>query len=166
MKDQISYKAVWTIRKFKSDEAYQAWKNGCVVDYEISRFDGNLLLNEGKSRLHNLLTGGGGNNYGNAAAYLGVGDSATAEAVTDTGLIAATNKFWRPMEATYPTFTSPNKTTWRAVFGSTEANYAWNEFTVVNASTDTGDNLNRKTSSQGTKTSGQTWTLDLEITWS
>lgn len=159
--DQIVYKAAWVIHKYASDEDYASNR-----PYAVSRFDGNLLLNEGKARLHNLLTGVAGANYGNAAAYLGVGDSAVAEQVTDTGLLAAVNKFWRPMEATYPIWTAPNKTTWRSVFGTTEANYAWNEFTVVNASTDTGDNLNRKTSAQGTKTAGQTWTLDLEITWS
>jgi hypothetical protein len=54
--------------------------------------------------------------------------------------------------------------TWRAVFASGDANYAWNEFTIVNASTDTGTNLNRKTSAQGTKASGQTWTLDVTLT--
>jgi hypothetical protein len=52
------------------------------------------------------------------------------------------------------------------VFGSADANYAWQEFTVANASSGTGKNLNRKVSNQGTKASGQTWTLDLAITLS
>jgi hypothetical protein len=37
-------------------------------------------------------------------------------------------------------------------------------FTILPASTDTGTNLNRKTSAQGTKASGQTWTLDVTLT--
>ncbi len=69
------------------------------------------------------------------------------------------------MEATYPTNAS-QKVTFRAVFTSAEANYAWEEFTVSNAADDTGDNLNRKVSNQGTKASGQTWTVDVEITFS
>ncbi len=112
-----------------------------------------------------LLIGGSATPYSNANAYIGVGDSNTAENATQTGLQAATNKLWKAMEATYPTNAS-QKVTFRSVFGSAEANYAWNEFTVTNASDDTGDNLNRKVSAQGTKTAGQTWTVDLEITFS
>ena len=52
------------------------------------------------------------------------------------------------------------------VFGSGDANYSWQEFSVANASSGTGTNLNRKVSNQGTKASGQTWTLDLAITLS
>jgi hypothetical protein len=69
------------------------------------------------------------------------------------------------MESGYPQI-SNQITTWRSVFGSDDANEAWNEFTVCNAGSNAGDNLNRKVSSQGTKASGQTWTLDLSITWS
>ena len=42
----------------------------------------------------------------------------------------------KAMEATYHQISSQT-TTWRAVFGSAEANFAWEEFTVVNASSDT-----------------------------
>jgi len=52
------------------------------------------------------------------------------------------------------------------VFATGDANYDWNEFTVANANSNAGDNLNRKTSTQGTKAAGQTWTLDLTITFS
>ena len=39
--------------------------------------------------------------------------------------------------------------------------------TVANgAGGDTAVNLNRKVSAQGTKTTGQTWTLDLAVTFS
>ena len=69
------------------------------------------------------------------------------------------------MEATFPTNAS-QKVTFRAVFTSAEANYAWQEFTVTNTTDDTGDNLNRKVSDQGSKAAGQTWTVDLEITFS
>jgi len=156
----IKHKSQWKITRYASEKDFRKGKH-----YSISEFEGNVLLNEGISRLHLLLTGGGGANYGNAAAYLGVGDSATAADATQTALQAATNKLWKAMEATYPTYAA-QVSTWRSVFGSADANYAWNEFTVVNASTDSGDNLLRKVSAQGTKASGQVWTLDLAVTWS
>lgn len=160
VRDFSKAKAVWTICKYRNDEDFKKDR-----PFEVSRFEGNILLNEGITALQNLLVGNAETNYGNANAYIGVGDSSTGESATQTGLQAATNKAWKGMEATYPQI-SDQTTTWRAVFGSADANYDWNEFTVVNASDDTGDNLNRKVSSQGTKAAGQTWTVDLEITWS
>lgn len=165
--EKMIEKAVWTIRKFHGDrDVYDAWMRGEEGNepYEVSEIEGNVLLNEGIAELHLLLTGGAGTHYGNANAYLGVGNSSTVEQATDTGLLGGSTEF-QPMEATYPTYAS-QVTTWRAVYGSTEANFAWEEYTVVNASSDAGDNLNRKTESEGTKTAGQTWTLDLAITWS
>jgi hypothetical protein len=52
------------------------------------------------------------------------------------------------------------------VFSGSEANYAWNEFTVANGNSDSAKNLNRLVSAQGTKTSGQVWQVDVEITLS
>ena len=160
MKDLAIHSAKWVLRKYADDKAFAS-----DTPFEISEIDGNVLLNEGITVLQALLIGGAGTAYSNANAYLGVGDSNTAEAASQTGLQAASNKTYKAMEASYPS-TASQTTTWRAVFGSTDANYAWEEFTLVNASTDTGDNLNRKVSSQGTKASGQTWTLDLAITFS
>jgi hypothetical protein len=169
--DKMVEKALWTIRKFHSDEHFEQWKEAGEPErdhefapFEISPFEGNILLNEGIAELDALLTGDAATAYSNANAYLGVGSDATAENATQTGLIDGTPTH-KPMEATYPLFAA-QITTWRAVFGSGDANEAWEEFTVVNAATDAGDNLNRKTSSQGTKAAGQTWTLDLAITWS
>jgi hypothetical protein len=69
------------------------------------------------------------------------------------------------MDTNYPARTGQTAE-WRATFGSGDANYAWEEYTVVNASSDSGKNLNRKTASKGTKSSGETWTLSLQITFS
>lgn len=160
LKDMIKLNSKWAIRKFANDQLYLAH-----LPYEISRFEGNLLLNEGKAEAHNLAMGSGGVKWDNTNAYLGVGTSSQAEVVGDTGLIAAV--LYKGMEATYPTWTAPNLTTFRAIFTSGEANVAWEEFSASNTSGgDSGVNLNRKTSSEGTKTAGQTWTLDLVITWS
>lgn len=160
VRDKIIARTLWRITRYENDEKFRR-----DDPYEVSEIHGNLLLNEGIGALLNLLIGNAETNYGNANAYIGVGDSSTAENATQTGLQAATNKLWKAQEATYPQI-SGQKVTWRSVFGSAEANFDWNEFTVVNASDDAGDNLNRKVSAQGTKASGQTWTVDLEITFS
>jgi hypothetical protein len=69
---------------------------------EAVEIEGNLLLNEGIQRFMDMtmiatLTGTGWNN---ANAFLGVGDSSTAEAATQTELQAATNRFYKAMNAT------------------------------------------------------------------
>jgi hypothetical protein len=97
--------------------------------------------------------------FDNTHAYLGVGDSTTAFAGSQTDLQAATNKFRRIMDATYPQ-RSANVITYRVTFGGTEANFAWQEFGLFNASSG-GTMFNRKVSAQGTKTSGQLWELTL-----
>ena len=160
LEEKTVARKVWTFTKYKND---QAFARGDF--YEKRIIVGNVLLNEGITALQNLLTGAAETNFGNANAFIGVGDDATAAAATQTGLQAATNKLYKAMEATYPTI-SAQTTTWRSVFGSSEANYAWNEFTVANGNSDAADNLNRLVSAQGTKASGQTWTIDLAITWS
>lgn len=158
--DKVIGRKVWTIRKYENDQARAEDR-----PYEVVKFEGNVLLNEGITALQNLLTGAAETNFGNSNAYLGVGDSNTAAAASQTGLQAATNKLYKAMEATYPQI-SAQTTTWRSEFGSSEANFDWNEFTVANGNSDAADNLNRLVSAQGTKASGQTWTLDLAITWS
>lgn len=157
-------KSVWTIRKFNSDEQYRLWQQGKVQPYDTVEIVGNLLLNEGITRLQNLLTGGGGTNYGNAAAWLGVGNNSGTAAAVQTGL-SGTSAAYRPMEATYPQIANQT-TTWRSVFNSADGNFAWLEFTVANGSGNSSENLNRRVSDQGVKVVGQTWTLDLAITWS
>ena len=56
--------------------------------------------------------------------------------------------------------------TWRAVFGSSDANFAWNEFTVANGNSDAPKNLNRKVGARGDEGEWQTWTVDVAITLS
>ena len=131
--------------------------------YEVQEFEGNLLLNEGITQMLNLLIGAAVTNYNNANARIGVGDSATAAAPTQTGLIAGANRFWRPMDATFPQV-SGQTVSYRATFGSAEANFAWNEFTIVNTADDTGQNLCRRVQTMGVKASGTTWVVTVTIT--
>jgi len=156
--DTMSIRRKWIIRRYADDGAFAADQ-----PYDVSEIDGNLLLNEGIGEMLDLLIGAGSpTTFSNANARLGVGDSSTAESAAQTDLQAATNKTYKAMAASYPSRTAQT-VTWRAVFGGTDANYAWAEFCVDNGSTAL-KTLNRKVSAQGTKASGQTWTLDLQIT--
>ena len=171
MKETINMSKKWTICRYLSDnDRINGNLPKTIIDGAgnvlpgKSEFNGNVMLNEGIAALLNLLTGAAETAYSNANAYLGVGESTTAAAASQTGLQGAT-KTYKAMESGYPSI-SGQTVTFRSVFGGTDANNAWQEFTVVNASTDAGDNLNRKVDNQGTKASGQSWTLDLAITFS
>lgn len=159
LNDKAGYLAHWKITKYADDEAFAQDK-----PYEIAEINGNVLLNEGITALLNLLTGGAETAFSNANSYIGVGDSATAAAATQTGLQAASNKTYKAMSATYPLI-SNQTVTFRAVFGTTDANYVWAEFTIASGNSDAADNLNRVVSAQGTKASGQTWTADCSLTF-
>lgn len=170
MFEQATHSTKMTIKRFASEEDFRS--DVRYSEEEAKRLfkalqetesEGNVLLKAGITLMLTLLIGGAGTAYNNAGAYIGVGDSDTAADDDQTGLIAETNKLWKAMEATYPQV-SNQTVTFRSVFGSDDANYAWKEFTVVNASSDTGTNLNRKVSDQGTKASGQVWTVDIAIT--
>lgn len=148
---------------------------GIVPDLGEETVEGNLLLNEGIARMLDLLIGAGGTTFANASAYIGVGSSNTAEAATQTELQAAQGagtRFYKAMVASYPQRT--NQTVdWRSDFTGTEANFAWEEWTVSSgASTASGagflvgtTNLNRKVQALGTKAAG-TWTMTASITFS
>ena len=128
-------------------------------------FKGNVLLNEGINQLWTILcTASSGTKFDNTHAYLGVGDSTTAEDPAQTGLQASSNKLYKAMDSGFPTYGTSQLATWRATFGGSDANYPWQEFTVANGSSDSATNLNRKVSNQGTKVSGQQWQLSLQIT--
>lgn len=127
----------------------------------------NLLLNEGINEAWELLcfdaaTSAVRYNAGNAR--IGVGNSATAAAATDTALLGASSAF-QAMTSGFPTFGTAQKATWKASFGSGSGEFAWQEWTVDNGAA-RNKNLNRKVEPLGTKPAGVTWTLTVEITLS
>jgi hypothetical protein len=159
--DVIRYKPVWTIYRHNIHDGVVA-----STPYDVSSFEGNLLLNEGITTLMNLLTGSTSTietPFNNANARLAVGNSSAAASAAQTDL-QGTNKY-KAMSATYPQI-SGQTVTFRAVFGSTEANFDWREFSVANGASGSAKNLNRKVSNQGTKVLSQSWTCDLAITFS
>jgi len=156
--DKAGYKTLWTIRRYRSDADYKLGR--C---YSRSEIDGNLLLNGGIGNALDLLCGlATPTAYDNGNARLGVGESTTAASATQTGL-QGSSKTYKAMESGYPQ-RSAQTVTFRSVFGGTDANYAWQEFVIDNGTA--AEALNRKVSDQGTKASGQTWTLDLLFTLS
>lgn len=144
---------------------------------EACEIQGNLLLNEGIQRLMDMtmiatVTNNqtAGNPWSNGNAFTGIGDSATGEAATQTDLQAATNHFYKAMNATFPSRASQTSS-FQSDFTSAEANYAWAEWSISAGATSASGsgfligttNLNRKVSSLGTKSTG-TWTLTSQIT--
>lgn len=142
---------------------------------EINRED-NLLMYGGASCMWQCLLGNGTGTasqtltyFNNSNSYLGVGDSTTAVAATQTDLQASSNKLRKAMNATYPqqtdgTTSAAASAAFQATFGSSDANFAWNEWGIFNGSTG-GRMLSRKQESLGTKSSGS-WVLTVTLTLS
>jgi hypothetical protein len=177
--DKLGWKAHWRIDKFRDPAggiAKQSREGTAMTDMVekhreahmgTEEIDHNVAINEGLQGIIKIICGltSPPTAWDSSNARLGVGDSSTAASATQTGLQASTNKTFKAMDSTYPQRTNQTAE-WRATFGSNDANYAWEEYTVVNAADDSGVNLNRVCSSKGTKASGETWTLSLQITFS
>lgn len=170
-RDAGAWKVRYTLKKYDADvDAYRA-RHGKAdgerrffedhAPVEVIEREGNLLTTAGVNLLWTKLTGGAGTAFDNANAYLGVGDSSTAAAAGQTDLQASTNKLRKAMDATYPTIAT-NTITFKSTFATGDANFAWNEWGVFNASS-AGTMLNRKVDSLGTKTSAGSWELTVSI---
>lgn len=120
------------------------------------------LTNAGRDLIAADIIGETVTEFNNANAHIGVGDSSTAFAATQTDLQASTNKARKAMDATYPQRSS-NVLTFRSTFATGDANFAWNEWGVFNASSG-GTMLSRKVESLGTKTSAQSWQMTVTLT--
>ena len=172
-----NWKVLWTVEKWNKSEDHAA---GARPD-EIVCVQENLLVTGGINLMLNLLcnttfnTGlSGFTPYGSGTAVLRVGDTNTAATSGDTNLgggggSQGTNWDESPMNSGYPTVVTTTAT-WQSTYGSTQANFQWNEVAVQNLNT--GSQLpnsyrrilNHKVQNFGTKASGSTWTLTLTIT--
>lgn len=173
IREKAVWRPEWRILRFKPMNGLIAEK---VRDYyfkgirgflpfNVSVIPGNILLNAGIGSMWDLICGlGTPTAFSAANARIGVGDSNTAEAATQTGLQAAVNKAFVAMDATFPSRTNQTLT-FQSSFDGNTANYAWNEFIVDNGGTALIA-MNRKVSAQGTKTAGQVWTVQVAITLS
>jgi hypothetical protein len=178
----------WTIRRYTekdtefvenelgvyapTDEAFNYLR---VRPYMVSQAVGNLITNNGWTRLMSLLTNQSATQaLDSTHTRIGVGNSNTAEAYTDTDLGAAAgsaNRWFQPVSGAGTLGT--RTLSFSASFGSSDGNFAWNEFGIdVTAGAATAGNtvgallFNHKAGiAQGTKASGQTWTATATITF-
>lgn len=174
--DSLRWHAEMRLEKFYGDsDADPTILEG--EPYEVIEWEGNLLMNGGSSCLWECLIGNGTSTasqnltfFNNANAALGVGDSNTAEAATQTDLQAATNKLRKAMNATYPqhtdgTTSAAESISFQSTFASADANFVWAEWGTFNSPTAaTGRMLNRKVQALGTKASGTSWQLTVTLT--
>lgn len=137
----------------------------------------NLITTSGLTFLANRIVGVTTVNPLSAGyTRIGVGDGTTAAAVGQTDL-QGTNKFYKQIVSSgYPTVTG-GVMVWQSIFGSSQGNYAWQEWAIDNGGTGTAggtanDNstvsstlfFNRSVASLGTKASGTTATITVTIT--
>jgi hypothetical protein len=172
MKGYLRCKTKFQIRRFKDGTAFEAGTPTPVIDETgkrlraVSTFRANLGLREGIEEAWKLIIGGTATAFNTSNAQTGVGESSTAAADTDTDLLGST-KTYKAMDTSYPqikgTGADVKVMVFKSTYGSSDANNAWNEFIVRNGATGLKD-LIRKVSAQGTKVSGQTWELTIEIT--
>jgi len=163
------WRCTWTVTKRWGDDL-------SVEPYEVVEGAGNLLMYGGASCIWECLIGNGTSSSGqnltyfsSANAALGVGDSSTAEAATQTDLQASSNKTRKSATVSHTDGTSSGSATvtFTATFGTSDANYQWSEWIVGNSTTGgTGRILNRKVVALGTKTSAASWQLQVSISLS
>ncbi len=170
--DGVRWRAHYKLEKYHSDEDAA---DPDVEAFETIEGDENLLMYGGASCIWETLIGNGTGTGGasltyfnNGNAYLGVGDSTTAEAATQTDLQAATNKQRKAMDATFPTHTDGTSSgsatiTFKSTFATTDANFHWQEWGTFNGSSG-GRMLNRKVTDLGTKTSAAAWAFTVTLT--
>lgn len=173
LSEGFRYKTRWIITRYKNTEDFKRGLPSFVPDLTgppgsflppQSFIEGNVLLNEGIQAIEDLFIGAASPTlWDNGNARIGVGDNNTAADNTQGGLQAPTNKAWLTMQGGYPSRSSQT-ITWQAQANNTTANFGWQEFTVVNANNDTGNNINRVANNQGTKVAGQVWTVAIQLT--
>lgn len=144
-----------------------------VGSYETTEHHGNVITNAGWQAILALATTGAGTVYSTTKGRIGVGDSATAGTATDTDLAggsAATNEYFKLCQAA-PTVGTGTNRTWifTATFGTGQGNFAWAGFGIDSGTADgatvTAALLNHAASAQGTKASGQTWTVTATLSF-
>lgn len=122
----------------------------------------NIILDTGANEMLKLITGTGGTAFNASNSYIYVGTDSTAENASQTGVISTgANRAYAGMDTGYP-MVSSRQMIYRASFGDTSANFAWNEAAILNGTGANAVAMNRKVSTLGTKASG-TWTLQITI---
>jgi hypothetical protein len=188
IKDFLHYHAHWTIKKFDTPDDVDGSKYGHLTaeqlealglkPFETLEIDGNMLLNDGiNAILLPAIIGSAITAINTTNGCIGVGDSTTVAAASQTALQAGTNHLWVIVTSTAGTGTS-QQLVLAATFSTAQANWVWNEIMSgatttpgslpANATTPpaTAHVLNRLVQAMGTKVATATWTANLTITFS
>lgn len=118
--------------------------------------------NAGRDLVTAMIIGESTADYTNAVSYIGVGDSTTAFATSQTDLQASTNKMRKAMNSTYPS-RAANVLTFQSTFVEADAVFHWQEWAIFNAST-SGTMLSRKVEDLGTKPNTEQWRITATLT--
>jgi hypothetical protein len=159
--EHVAWEVHWRVEKFLSKTFEEVLATG-EQPYEVCSDVQNIILDTGANEMLKLIGGvSGATAFSAANAKIYVGSDSTAEAASQTGVIATTNKAYAGMDSGYPSV-SGRTIVFRASFDDASANFAWNEAAITNGSGVSAIAMNRKVSALGTKTTG-TWTLQLTI---
>ena len=190
-KDGLQFKTEWKITKYKdpdgrvetlskdgaSLEEIKAKHPDLYIGQEIE--SGNIAVTVGiQAVIYWMANGAGGgaqlpaapspnNLFNNANARLVVGTGSGGPAQTDVYTTFTAGVF-KAMDSLYPNMSAatPWVVTWRSTYATGDANQAWNEMGLANYN-GTGATIlfNRVVSAKGTKASGETWILEMSITF-
>jgi hypothetical protein len=138
----------------------EKYREGDATPYEVIESEPNLLVNAGIDFILNRIVGTTGTSFNSTNAYIGVGTGTTAPAAGQTDLQGGTKT--RELVDGAPTVSS-QVLTFVATFETTDANHAWSEWGLFNAST-AGTMLNRSVTAFGTKTSAESWVATVTVT--
>ena len=108
-------------------KAWQKLDDGSEVIIKDTTFD-NMIVNVGKDSILRKL-GGCGLTCGGTAGGIGVGDSTTVASLSQTDLVAASNKYWKDIQDTDKTYVRPTLFV-TADFGFSEAGGGGNEIAL------------------------------------
>jgi hypothetical protein len=145
----VHWEGWFTVQKYAAEELAADPR---ATPYETVRGK-NLLVTTGANAYHQRLIGTSVTAFG-SGAYLGVGTSTTAPVIGQTDLLGSPVR--KVVDAT-PSI-SGNQISFVATFTTADANFAWNEAGIFNASS-SGVMLNRVQQAFGTKTSSLQWVL-------
>lgn len=147
---------------------------GAIQPDDVITVVGNAVLNVGKQRLSDLITGSG-QAFTTTRGMTGVGDGTTANTGSETALGGA-SQLYKALDSA-PTSATGVITAATTFIGS-DANFHWQEWcwaiatatpvtsaTFATATT-SGVIVNRKVQDLGTKASGAVWTLQAQVTLS
>lgn len=153
METPIKWRGLFRVDKYITEELAESC--GRVKPYDVVEAE-NLLLTAGATLMLQFLAGQGAPTAFNGTnGYMCIGNGTTAAVASQTDLQGATKT--RKILDAAPVISGAG-ITFVTTFGTADANQAWEEAGLANASA-AGVLLNRVVQTFGVKTSGLTWVV-------